>query len=179
MEALLTKSGKPPARFRRESEKLVQELQVHQVELEMQNEELRRSQLDLQAARDRYAELYNFSPAGHLTLDRRGVIQEANLQAGTLLGLPRGELIHQPLVKFIVPSEQGVFARHWLDVFHTNSTQSCNLRFLSSAGVPLVLHLECQAYPNETGRLDYCRAALFDITQQQQLGEERDRLAFS
>ena len=71
---------------------LIHELGTHQIELEMQNEELRRTQLELQTARDRYAELYNFAPAGHFTLDRKGVIQEANLRASILLGIPRGEM---------------------------------------------------------------------------------------
>lgn len=159
---------------------LVHELKVQQVELEVQNEKLRRSQLALQTARDRYAELYNFTPAGHLTLDRKGVIQEANLQAGVLLGIPRGELIRQNLITFIAPSDHAVFGRHWLDVFRTKKKESCNLHLRTSAdGAPLVLHLESQAFSDGTGKLEYCRTAFFDITKLERTGEERDRLAIS
>src|SRR5215210_1734869 len=85
---------------------LLHELQVHQIELETQNEELRRAHLETQAARDRYAELYDFSPAGHLTLDFRGVITEANLQAAVILDENRKDLIGQSLERFIEPHDQ-------------------------------------------------------------------------
>ncbi len=86
-------------------QQLVHELQVHQIELEMQNDELRRTQLELETARDRYVNLYDFSPAGHLTLDMHGTIVEANLRAGTLLGVNRNKLIGQPLARFVAAED--------------------------------------------------------------------------
>ena len=79
-------------------QQLVHALQIKQIELNKQNEELRRTQVELEAARDRYVALYDFSPAGHLTLDTSGTIVESNLMAATLLG--RGRLVsmtHQQL----------------------------------------------------------------------------------
>ena len=73
----------------------------------MQNEELRRTQMELEAARDRYVDLYDFSPAGYLTLDTHGTIVEANLRAGTLLGINRNELIGQSLARFIASDDAG------------------------------------------------------------------------
>jgi PAS domain S-box-containing protein len=87
-------------------QRLVHELQVHQVELEMQNDELRRAQADLGAARARYFDLYDLAPMGYLSLDAQGLIVEANLLAAELLGLPRGALVGQPLERFIAKSEQ-------------------------------------------------------------------------
>src|SRR5215470_15210783 len=130
--------------------KLVQDLHIYQIELEMQNDELRRTQRQLQEARDRYADLYNFTPAGYFTLDRKGVIQDANLQAAMLLGIPRGNLLRQPLVRFVVPAEQVTFAYHCKDVFLTGKKQSCDLRFLSPGGAPLFLHLDSQGFPHAT-----------------------------
>jgi len=158
--------------------KLVQDLEVYQIELEMQNDELRQAQRRVQEARDRYADLYNFTPAGYFTLDRKGVIQEANLQAAILLGIPRGDLLRQPLVRYVVPAEQVMFAYHCKDVFLTGKKQSCDLRFLSPGGAPLFLHLDSHAFPHaKTGALTFCRTALFDITKQKEMAEERDRLA--
>jgi PAS domain S-box-containing protein len=135
--------------------------------------------LELQAARDRYAELYDFAPAGHLTVDREGVIREANLQAGRLLGAPPGELIRQQLVRFIAPSEHSLFTRHYLNVFQTGMKQVCDLHVFQPSGATLVIHLESQAFPDKTGTLTRCRTALFDITEQTRIGEDRYRLAES
>src|SRR5581483_7358725 len=83
--------------------RLAHELQVHQIELEMQNEELRRVQLELQEARDRYFEIYDLAPVSYVTLDREGRIQEANLAAATLLGVERGRLLGKGLAAFMTP----------------------------------------------------------------------------
>ena len=178
-QVLSTQPGKHPPKALRELRRLVQDLHVYQIELEMQNEELRRTQLELQTTRDRYAELYNFAPAGHFTLDRKGVIQEANLRGTMLLGIPRGELIRQPLIRFLEPTEQITFAKHWSDVFRTGARQACDLRILCSGGDPRTVHLESHALPDETGSLTHCRCAMFDITAQKKIAEERDRLAIS
>lgn len=73
----------PPEQMRA----VLQELQVHQVELELQNEELRRAQVDLDALRTRYFDLYDLAPVGYCTLSAQGSIEEANLTAATLLGV--------------------------------------------------------------------------------------------
>ena len=87
--------------------KLVHELSVYQIELEMQNEELRRSQEQLEESRSEYAELYDFAPVGYLTFDKTGLITRANLTACSLLGIERSHLVKKPFALFIHPDSRG------------------------------------------------------------------------
>lgn len=87
------------------ADKLAHELHVHQIELESQNEELRRTQSDLAAARDRYLDLFDFAPVGYFTLDRDGVIQECNLTGATLLGERRTALKGCRFSRFVAPAD--------------------------------------------------------------------------
>jgi len=98
----------PPERL----PELVHELQVHQIELEMQNEELRQAQADLEASRDRYADLYDFSPVGYVTLDERGIIREVNLTACGILGRERGRLPGHRLVQFVARNGKNRLIEH-------------------------------------------------------------------
>ena len=76
--------------------KLVEELQIHQIELEMQNEELRSVQYELEQSRKKYSDLYDFAPVGYLTINEEGRIVEANLTAAKQLGVERSILIGKP-----------------------------------------------------------------------------------
>ena len=91
---------------------MLHELRVHQIELEMQNEELRRTQAELEASRARYFDLYDLAPVGYFTLSEKGLILEANLTAATLLGVARGDLVKQPLPRFILPEDQDIYYLH-------------------------------------------------------------------
>src|SRR5210317_801078 len=89
---------RPPDNFdlaklsKEEMHSLIHELQVHQIELEMQNDELRRAQLDLEAARDKYTDLYDFAAVGYFTISDKGLILDANLMGTTMLGIERKKL---------------------------------------------------------------------------------------
>ncbi|GEM_PF-2258945 len=95
-----------------EAERLLHELQVHKIELELQNEELRRAQEELEASRARYFDLYELAPAGYLTLDGKGIVRQANLRAASLLGMPRGDLVGKPLSAFLDPASTDAYYLH-------------------------------------------------------------------
>ncbi|MRR57230.1 MAG: PAS domain-containing protein [Deltaproteobacteria bacterium] len=93
--------------------RLVHELQVHQVELEMQNEELRQAREALEVSRNKYAELYDFAPVGYFAFDAHGLIREVNLAGAQLLGIERQLLANKPFSQFIADAEgRAVFSRH-------------------------------------------------------------------
>jgi PAS domain S-box-containing protein len=143
---------------------LVHELQVHQIELEMQNDELRRAQLELEAARDRYVDLYDFSPAGYLTLDTHGKIVEANLRAGTLLGVNRNKLIGQPLARFVAAEDESIFRRHCQEVLKTGTRQTCEVHLWKEAGASRWVYFESLAVHEESGLITHWRTSLLDIS---------------
>ena len=88
---------------------LIHELQVHQIELKMQNEELRRIQGELEKTRDKYSHLYDFSPVGYFTLTEKGIIDEANLPVASMLGAERSTLVGKPFTRFVFEEDQDVF----------------------------------------------------------------------
>ena len=91
------------------SASLTHELEVHQIELEMQNEELRASQLEIEKSREKYFDLYDLAPVGYLTLNEKGLITELNLTAAGFLGVERESLINKPFSRFIDPDFQDKF----------------------------------------------------------------------
>ena len=121
-----------------EAGRLLHELQVHQIELEMQNEELRRAQGELEASRARYFDLYDLAPVGYFTLSEQGLILEANLTAAAMLGVGRGDLVKQPFTRFILPEDQDIYYRHRKQLFETGSPQVCDLRMLRADAAPIL-----------------------------------------
>jgi PAS domain S-box-containing protein len=148
------------------------ELQVHQIELEMQNEELRRAQVELDAARSRYFDLYDLAPISYLTVSEKGLILEANLTAATLLGMARGALVNQPITRFILKGDQDL---HRKQLFETDKPQARELRMLRQDGTPFWTHLNTTTARDANGAL-VCRVVMSDITERKQ-AEERIQAA--
>lgn len=96
----------------RQAHRLLQELKIHQIELEMQNEQLRKSQADLEASRARFIDLYDFAPVGYCTISAAGLIVEINLTATTMLGVSRCKMIGRRLADFIFPDDQDLYFNH-------------------------------------------------------------------
>ena len=108
-------------------QKLVHELSVNQIKLEMQNEELRTSREQLEESRTEYAELYDLAPLGYLTFDKMGLITRANLTACGLLGSERSLFVKKPFALFVHPESQDTFYFHIRKVLETTARQTCQL----------------------------------------------------
>jgi diguanylate cyclase (GGDEF)-like protein/PAS domain S-box-containing protein len=105
----------------RPAAELLHELQVHRIELEMQNEELRRAYAALEATRDSYADLYDFAPVGYLTLDSNGLVTKANLTAASLLGIDRAHLVGHRFARQVAPVDRDRWHRHALALGRTDT----------------------------------------------------------
>ncbi len=150
--------------------KLLHELQVHQMELEIQNEELRLTQIQLAHSRDSYSDLYEFAPVGYLTLNRQGVIERANITAATMLNVDRKHLAGRKFSDFVCDESQDVWYRHRREVFAEPKTCACELSMVSHDHPSATFRLQSLAFPDEQGRLSHCRMALAD--------ESERRIAF-
>ncbi len=154
---------------------ILHELRVHQIELEMQNEELRTAQTQIEAERARYFDLYDLAPVGYCTLSEKGLILEANLTAATLLGSSRSQLVTQPLSRFILKDDQNIYYLHRKKLFETGVPREFELRLVKSDGTLFWAHLKGTAAQAEDGT-PVCRAVLSDITERKQAKAEREKL---
>ena len=178
MEALRSNAEKrvePPGLLKRFSanQKLLHELQVHKVELEMQNDELIKSRSAAELRATRYTELYDFAPLGYFTLSRKGVIRAANLEGAKLLGLHRTMLIGHPFPKFVQENDLNAF-KHFLErVFSREEThENCELTILNSAGGLSFVQISGVVDSVE----DCCLVAVTDLSQQK---HDQDELEIS
>jgi len=149
---------------------MLHELWVHQIELEMQNEELRRTQGELEASRARYFDLYDLAPVGYCTLSEAGLILEANLTAANLLGVARSALVKQPLTRFILSVDQDIYYRHRKLLFETGATQVCELRLVKKDAAPFWVRIDATAAQDADGA-PVCRAVMIDITERKRAEE--------
>jgi PAS domain S-box-containing protein len=157
--------------------KLLHELRVHQVELEMQNENLRGTQEALEESWARYFDLYDLAPVGYVTVTEKGLIVEANLTAANLLGVPRAALVKQPLTRSILPEDQDIYYRHRKELFETGAPQGCELRLKNAAdSTPFWARIEATLARDEKTGAPVCRATFSDITKDRQAEEERAKL---
>src|SRR5208337_2039782 len=135
-----------------ETQKLIHEFRVHQIELEMQNDELRQTQEILEESRSRYIDLYDFAPIGYLTLDRLGFIKAANLTAARLLQAERTLLNDVHFTHFMVREDSGAFRRHLNLVLQGPERQTVELRLKRKDGYEFFTLLESDCYQDSAGR---------------------------
>ncbi len=161
-----------------ESQAALHELQVHQIELEMQNEELRRAQKELEASRQRYADLYDTTPVGYCTIDEQGIILESNHIAASLFGTSKNELVKYPLSRFICKEDQDAYYLYHKKLFSGGGNQDFDLRMLKNGGTMFWVHLTTAGVLDADGTF-VSRVALNDISSfkrdQEHLASEIER----
>jgi PAS domain S-box-containing protein len=159
---------------------LIHELQVHQVELEMQNEEMRGTQEELEESRSRYKELYDFAPVGYITLDQFGLIVEANLTAATLLSVTRAALIGKYLQSFMDRESADALHLFLRKPLPPGMKEILPCRLLPAEGTPFEISLNVGGEFDRSGRLVRYRVVLVDVSvlklMERQARETGDRL---
>jgi two-component system cell cycle sensor histidine kinase/response regulator CckA len=149
-----------------ETLRLVQELQVHQIELELQNDELQTARAELELGLERYSDLYDFAPVGYVTLDGDGAIRKMNLAGARLLGRERARLVGTNFSLFVSPESRADFTAFVQKVFATQTKEVFEVALCPVKSAPLWVHIEAMATGN-SGR--ECRAVLVDVTERRHL----------
>jgi diguanylate cyclase (GGDEF)-like protein/PAS domain S-box-containing protein len=167
----------PVALLEQYTDKVLHELQVHQIELEMQNENLRQVQFELERSRDRYMDFYDFAPVGYVTLNESGQILEINLAGGALLDMARNEILHQPLMTFISPDNRDRWAHHFLHVMASDTPLACDLKLIRKNGLPFFARMDCLR-KNRGGGEKELSIVMSDISERIKHEEEIRTLAF-
>ena len=163
--------------------RLVHELQVHQIELELQNEELVAARSEIQAGLERYADLYDFAPVGYFTLDDEGMIGQANITGANLLGVPRSLLVRHRLGQFVAPEESGRWDQHLVGVLRSAEKQTCELTFKREDNSTFYARLESIRLDRpgqecrDGGNGPVIRVAMSDVTERRRAELAMARLA--
>jgi PAS domain S-box-containing protein len=157
-----------PANAPPDTQRLVQELQVHQIELEMQYEELLLAQAEAESSRAQYVDLYDFAPVGYCTMAANGTLQQLNLRTSQLLGEDRRQLLGRRLALFVEPAERHRFAEFVARLWASpGQRHSCELAMGGPHGQPFFAQLEGTATPDDEADdqpPSSCRLVLLDVT---------------
>jgi PAS domain S-box-containing protein len=158
------------------TQRLLHELEVHQIELEMQNAELQKARDELEVALEKYTDLYDFAPVGYFSLDESGVILAANLTGATLLGVERSRLVNRRLLLFISPTSRPIFLAFLKNVFTGTKDHACEALLLKEDGVTFWASFRGTPAVSLKGTRKWCRVAFADITDRKQAEEAQRRL---
>ena len=154
--------------------KLIHELQVYQIELEMQNDELLRAHVELEESRSKYYDLYELAPTGYFVIDAKGLIREVNLTGTTMLGIERQHLLGTAFSRYVSKDFQGVFHQHCQTALDTQMQQENELKIIRKDKSTFFVQIIGLAQPTPEGGMDQCRISVLDISDRV-LMEERNR----
>lgn len=151
-----------------ETQRLFHELQVHQIELEMQNAALQQTRCEMEKALENYTDIYDFAPVGYCTIEREGTIRAANLTVAGLLGIERSRLLGRRFGLFVADEDRKFFSEFFGKVFTSQGKQACEVSLTTGQDAPVFAHIEAVA----TASLQECRVAITDISERKQAEEE-------
>jgi PAS domain S-box-containing protein len=164
----MSDNPKGQALKRRPARELLHELEVHQIELNLQNEALRRSQVELEKSRDRYADFYDFAPVGFLTLNQDGLIEEINLTGAALFGVERSKLLHHNFTRYVSTIYRDRWHIFFLKALKQEHKQTCELAMQRHDGSSFHVQLDCLHLVQAENAL---RIVLTDITERRNAEE--------
>jgi PAS domain S-box-containing protein len=156
--------------------RMLHELEVHQIELEMQNAELQKARDDMEEVLERYTDLYDFAPVGYFSIDAEGLILEVNLTGAALLGVERSRLIRLRLARYVAPASRTIFGTFLEKVFAGTNDQDCEVLLLKEGGGTFWASFRATVAVSLTGTQKWCRVAFGDITVRKQAEEAQRRL---
>ena len=169
-----SKAGDPQSEA--DPRRLLHELQVHQVELEVQNTELQEARNRMEALLEKYTDLYDFAPVGYFSVDEQGRILEANLTGAALLGVERSRLISRRLPRYMVPTSQPIFAAFLERVFAGTGKQVCEAALLRQDAAAFWASFHGTSAISVSGPPKWCRVAVSDITSLKQAEVAQGRM---
>ena len=182
-EEQLTRSQKIIPDFTGQTpEQLIHELQVHQIELETQAEDLRKSKLALEESRDKFFDLYEFAPLGYFTLSEKALITGVNLTGTVLLGVERNDLVTAPFSKFIAEKDSDQWHLYFVNVLNQEGKQACTLMLNRGDGSMFPARLESVRLTGLHDGATTVRVAVSDVSdirdaeESLRVSEERFRL---
>lgn len=153
-----------------EQQRLIQELEIHQLELEVQNNELRHIQEALEISRNAYAELYDFAPAGYFSLDTQGIVQTVNRQGTELFGSEQQDLLDKPMSQWLVDADgRTQLAKHFETVLRDGSQDGCEIWLQRADGHRFLALLRSVRKDSSQGSGDVIHSMITDVTEQAEL----------
>ncbi|MEI8084948.1 MAG: PAS domain S-box protein [Paludibacter sp.] len=158
-----------------ETLKLIHQLEVHQIELEMMNEELKRARLAAQQTAEKYAELFDFAPSGYFSLSKEGVISEINMSASDMLGKERSYLVNRRFAFFVSTDSKTIFNQFVNDIFENKGKQNCEITLTNNYNV--LQYLQLAGKMSQNG--EKCLVTMVDITELKKLAELNETLLTS
>ncbi|NLC70682.1 MAG: sigma 54-interacting transcriptional regulator [Desulfuromonadaceae bacterium] len=169
--ALAKKPGSHSLRTHQETQRLVHELEIHQIELEIQNAELCRARDELEKALEMYTDLYDFAPVGYFTLDRNGEIVAVNLRGAAILGFERSRLIGRHFGQFVTAGERPAWVSFLDSVFSEEGEKRWEIAATIDGNPLIFAHIEAIACASG----QHCRVAVTDITERRRSQQELEK----